>query len=52
MTNANNQYLILSLKAGRKSKRAKSAVLIPIKIKTILGKAPPYSLKILFPEAT
>jgi hypothetical protein len=40
----------LSLCFGRKSKAAKRNVFIPTKIKTILGKAPPYSSKILLPE--
>ncbi len=37
---------------AKKENAAKRAVLIPMKIKTILGSAPPYSSKILFPEAT
>jgi len=37
---------------GKKRNKANRAVFIPIKIRIILGSAPPYSSKILLPEAT
>jgi hypothetical protein len=42
----------LSLYFGKKSSAEKRIAFIPIKIKTIRGKAPPYSSKILLPETT
>ena len=51
ITKAKSQNLILVLCFGKKRNNENKNVLIETKINTILGKAPPYSSKILFPDA-
>ena len=51
MVKENNTKRIFFLYFSKNNNRANRIVLIPIKANPISGSTPPYSLKMLFPEA-